>query len=306
MAKSQVDPRLDLYQAIIRAVPNLLYAIDLSGKLIAASGTLLQFFAVKNCSEVTASIYTCLINHLHWLEARVQFIEEADQAVIASGKPQYQILEAPVTDTRGLVFYYEATRVPLRDEAGKIIGLSVSFVDVTKRQILETQVQALTGRDKQDKDMPLRPYPPSVHRDMSKPPKILVIEDNLIAQHATEGILAELACQVDLAASAEDAERLFQIGKYDVILMDIGLEGTSGYMVAKRIRQLEQNTGYCVPIIALTGFDADVVKTDCDYYFMEGAMTKPLNMEQARQIIQRYVYQEPVDITGLKSLRAKK
>ena len=58
-----------------------------------------------------------------------------------------------------------------------------------------------------------------------------------------------------------------------------------------------------MPIVALTGFDVDVVKTDCDYYFMEGALAKPLTKEQARQLIQRYVYQMPIPIQGLKSLK---
>ena len=116
-------------------------------------------------------------------------------------------------------------------------------------------------------------------------------------------MLDSLECQVNLAATEAELTQCFHPGKYDFILMDIGLEGTSGYLLSKKIRQLEYQSGYCVPIVALTGFDVDVVKTDCDYYFMEGALAKPLTKEQARQLIQRYVYQMPIPIQGLKSLK---
>jgi hypothetical protein len=57
-----------------------------------------------------------------------------------------------------------------------------------------------------------------------------------------------------------------------------------------------------VPIIALTGYEADVVKYDCEQYFMEGAITKPLTSEQAEQIIKHYVYHMDVVVQGLKSV----
>lgn len=306
MSKQEVKLTLAHYEEIVRAVPQLFYVIDGSGTLLAASALLLKFFDISTASELTGLVYERFITHLHWLEARVQFLKQADLEVINTGKAQYEVLEPPVTDARGLTFYYESTRVPLLGDAGKVSGLIVSLIDVTKQKMLEEKFQPPTDENAKKREANIGPYPPGVHRDPSKPPKILVIEDNPIAQHATKSILIDLDCQVDLASSDQEAEQLFQVGKYDVILMDIGLEGTSGYMVAKKIRKLEENTGYRVPIIALTGFDADVVKTDCDYYFMEGAITKPLNVEQARQIILKYVYQGPVEIPGLKSLKYEK
>ena len=57
-----------------------------------------------------------------------------------------------------------------------------------------------------------------------------------------------------------------------------------------------------MPIIALTGYEADVVKYDCRHYFMEGAISKPLTSEQAEQIIKHYVYHLDVPVRGLKSI----
>ncbi|WP_232220555.1 response regulator [Legionella tunisiensis] len=61
-----------------------------------------------------------------------------------------------------------------------------------------------------------------------------MIEDNTIAQKAAQSLLMQLDCQVDVAESGDKAALLFQPGKYDLVFMDIGLEDTSGYVVAKK------------------------------------------------------------------------
>lgn len=293
------------YEQILKAVPSLLYVINKEEQLIQGNDPLFRMLDVKEVSEVKGSFYEQLMHRTQWLDARIHSLHHSDLEAMSSDEVQYSAAEAPITDNRGLTFYYEATRLPLKNTQGEITGLIVNLSDITARKMLETQVLAEAGDTILQKTW-VRPYPPSVHRDVSKPPKFLLIEDNPVAQQATKELLLDLACEVDVAAITEDVEQLFRPGKYDVVLMDIGLEGTSGYLMAKRIRQHEGDKGYRVPIIALTGFEADVVKTDCDYYFMEGAITKPLLHEQARQIIQYYIYEMPVSIRGLKSLKYTK
>lgn len=132
-------------------------------------------------------------------------------------------------------------------------------------------------------------------------PIILLVEDNLLAQKASQSLLTQLACHVDVADSGKKAILLFEPGKYDLIFMDIGLNDTSGYVLSKNIRHIEKNSPFHVPIIALTGFDADTVKSDCSAYSMAGAMTKPLTQVQAKQIIAHYIYHDDTPIQGLKT-----
>lgn len=292
------------HKQILNAVPSLLYVIDTQERLIDGSAALLELLGLEEVSQATASFYEQLKQQTHWLEARIHSLRQTDLEVMSAQAEQYAIGEPPITDKRGFIFYYEATRLPLRNKKNAVVGLIVNLVDVTARRLMEEQLEG-GAQDSSPQKKNARPYPPSVHRDPAKPPKFLVIEDNILAQEATRGVLKELACQVEIAASSEELEQVFKPGKFDVILMDIGLEGTSGYLMAKRIRQIEGESGYRAPIVALTGFDADLVKTDCDYYFMEGAITKPLSSEQARQLIQCYIYDAPVTIRGLKSLKFK-
>ncbi len=289
---------------LIQALPYFLYILDSSGHIKLVNEKLLNVFGLRSVQEMTTTLYDYFDKKLNWTSMRSQLLQQTDQAVLAAGQAQYERLEPPVTDSRGLVFHYEATRVPLKNKAGTYTALMVCLVDVTARRYLELQARATMSAD-ENMQAERKPYPLNMQRDPSKAPKLLLIEDNPIAKQATQAMFVDLLCQVDVAETEEELDRIFQLGKYDFILMDIGLEGTTGYLLAKHIRQFEKDSGYCVPIIALTGFDADVVKTDCDYYFMEGAITKPLDIEQARQLIQRYVYHVPNQIKGLKSLRVR-
>lgn len=289
------------YEQILTAVPSLLYVIDKDEKLIFANHGVLNLLGIKNPSECSTTLYKCMVQNTSWMEARIESLRATDLEVMQAGDLQYSVMEPSITDKYGLIFYYEATRLPLKNTLNEQVGLIVVLTDITTTKALDAQVNA-EKKDSSHKPEVIRPYPPSVYRDKSKPPHFLVIEDNALAQKATMVILNQLDCLVDAAATDAEVEKLFTPGKYDVIFMDISLAGTSGYLLAKRIRQIEGDSGYRVPIIALTGFEADLVKTDCDYYCMEGAITKPLSKEQARQIIQRYLYNVPVIIQGLKSL----
>lgn len=289
------------YEQILKAAPSLLYAIDKDEKLLFANLRMLNLLGIDNISACNATLYKRMAQHTAWLEARIESLRDTDLEVMHAGTSQYAIIEPSITDKRGFIFYYEATRLPLKNLANEQIGLIVILTDITSIKTLDVQVKSET-KDLHNKRESIRPYPPSVYRNTSKPPNFLIIEDNALVQQATKAILNQLDCDVDVAATNMEVDHLVTPGKYDVVLMDIGLEGTSGYLMAKRIRHIEENSGYRVPIIALTGFEADLVKTDCDYYFMEGAITKPLSKEQAKQIIQRYLYNIPVNIHGLKSL----
>jgi len=175
----------------------------------------------------------------------------------------------------------------LFDKQKRIVGLIVVLTDVTahrKTEALQTDIQ---------------PQEKNVADDHNHKPNILMVEDNFIAQKVEEALLLALHCQVDIADSGDKAISLFDPGKYDVVLMDIGLKDTSGYMVAKKMRKKEENTDFHVTIIALTSYQAEVVQYDVEDYCMDGVLTKPLTSEQAKQIIQHYIYHENIAVNGL-------
>ena len=165
-----------------------------------------------------------------------------------------------------------------------------SDVDLTD-DIIEQESSVTTAE--------LSPHDSINDLEFTKTPRVLLIEDDEMATIASQAILMKLDCFVETADSESRLKAIFEPGQNDLVLMDISLEDTSGYQIAKYIKAQEQQSGEHVPIIALTGYPAENLMSDCKRYHIEGAITKPLTMEQARQLIQRYVFKQDVSVVGL-------
>ncbi|HDI5429854.1 TPA: response regulator, partial [Legionella pneumophila] len=243
--------------------------------------------------DLKGTPYEQMAKYTGWPEKNIEAFKLDDMKVLFSGEPQWDVEEGPLFNKDKEVRYYRTRRVPLFDKDNKVHGLVVVLTDITKFKKMEEQLQKVATKEK------IKPSPAKRIEE----PKILMVEDNFVAQKVEEALLKELQCQVDIADTGDKALNLFDPGKYDMVFMDIGLEDTSGYLVAKKIRQKEQNTNYHVPIIALTSYQADVVKYDVEDYFMDGVLTKPLTSEQADQLIKHFVHKEDIMVSGLKSAR---
>lgn len=295
------------YQDIIDCMPNIVYLLDRNCIFTGGNNNFLKLLDLEQLSDIAGKSYTQVLNHTAWSEERIQMFKHDDISVLVSGVRVNDADEAPVFDKEGNIIYYLSTRVPLFDNNKNVIGLVCILIDVSGRKQMEEQLKKMKEQLQAANSKPINNSAAQVaHPDEQHPPKVLMVEDNAIAQKAGQALLMQLDCHVDVADSGDKAAMLFQPGKYDLVLMDIGLEDTSGYVVSKKIRQMEKDTNFHVPIIALTGFEADVVKYDCDDYFMEGALTKPLTSEQAKQIIQHYIYHIDIPVRGLKSIKSSR
>lgn len=281
------------YQSIINLMPNLVYWLDDKGHLKGCNNNFLKRLGLKRLQDFSGTPYPQMAKFSHWSEEQVELFRREDMKVLYSGESRYDVIEPPAYDKHGGLLYYLSTRVPLFDDNKNVIGLVVMLVDITARKKMEEQLNLASSRGELT----------ASKLNKGGLPRVLLVEDNLIAQKAEQSLLLALSCQVDIANSGDQAVMLFDPGKYSLVFMDISLEDTSGYIVAKRFRQMEKDTEYHVPIIALTGFEAEVIKYDCDEYSMEGALTKPLTGEQAKQAIQHYIYHKDIPVRGLKSIK---
>lgn len=277
------------YMNIINAMPNIVYWIDKECNLKGCNSNFIKLLGLKTLTDCKGDPYQKMEYFAHWEKKRIEELKLDDMKVLFSEDASHHIEEAPIRNEEGKVLYFESSRVPMYDDNKEIIGLIVILTDVTINKMISEQTQI--NSENNDSEL--------INGHL---PAVLMVEDNVIAQHVEKALLTSLHCQVDIADSADSALKLFEPGKYDLVLMDIGLENSSGYLVAKQLRQKEKDTTHHVPIIALTGYEADVIKYDCRHYFMEGAITKPLTSEQAEQIIKHFVYHMDVPVLGLKNI----
>jgi CheY-like chemotaxis protein len=277
------------YMGIINSIPSIVYWIDIDCHLQGCNLHFIKLLGLKHLNNFSATPYDLMAKHLSWTEERIKSFKLDDMTVLFKGEPTYNVEEAPVTNKKNELTYYCSTRVPLYNENNNIIGLVVVLVDITAQRAIQEQLDKCNSVEK-----------PVVNAErMNIPLRVLLVEDSELALNVERAALAELNCEVDVATTGDEAAVLFTPGKYVLVFMDIGLEGTNGYVIAKEFRKLEK-TEHHVPIIALTGYLAENVKYDCLDSGMEGVINKKLvSSKTFMQLINRFVYKENIMVDGL-------
>ena len=278
---------------LLDSVPDAMYWIDHNCQLVGCNNHFLELIGMTVHKKLSGTPYDLMLKETPWSQERVEEFRLNDMQAIFSGQAQLKCDEPPVFDKKNNPTYLRVHRVPVFNHSNIVIGLAVTLTDITEYIELTQQVKNQEVKKSTSK---------KTNKTKKKEPKVLIVEDNAVAQQVEYALLTKLNCKVDIASTGDEALELFKPGKYDIVLMDIGLEDTSGYMVARDIRAKEDKTKHQVPILALTSFKAEVVKHDCKEYFMQGALSKPITNIQAEQLINHYVYHEDIDVDGLETV----
>jgi len=111
---------------------------------------------------------------------------------------------------------------------------------------------------------------------------ILVVDDNHINRLFFQSSLKKLNCAVTTAINGIEAITKCKTNSYDLILMDIRMDGMNGIESAAQIKQLKPYL--TTPIIAISAetFNTDMHKDFCD------SLLKPVKQEVLAQTIELY------------------
>jgi DNA-binding response OmpR family regulator len=118
-------------------------------------------------------------------------------------------------------------------------------------------------------------------------PLVLVVEDHEDTRFMLEYLLEMRGCHVVMAQDGEDAVRVAENRRPDLILMDATLPRLDGLAATRRIRELA--TLHDVPIIFLSGhaqpaFRAEVLSNGGNDY-----ITKPFAIDQLEGVLERHL-----------------
>ena len=112
--------------------------------------------------------------------------------------------------------------------------------------------------------------------------KVMIVEDEIIAAMALREELIQLGYDIcELVASGEDALRIAEREKPEVVLMDICLRGeVDGIETARQIR-----ARLGIPVIFLTGYPDEEVKARVEGY--NGWLAKPIDPIDIAEAIEK-------------------
>ena len=111
----------------------------------------------------------------------------------------------------------------------------------------------------------------------SKSLKILVVEDNRDAAESLRRLLYLAGYEVSLAYTGEDGVRTAKLLQPDVVLCDIGLPDSNGFVVASTLRNDPETAG--ARLIAVTAYGADEDRRRAKAVGFDLHLVKPVDPE---------------------------
>ncbi|MDR2447825.1 MAG: response regulator [Treponema sp.] len=130
--------------------------------------------------------------------------------------------------------------------------------------------------------------------------RVLLVEDMEINREIVMELLSPTGIMVDWVENGAQALKRYKenMGKYDIIFMDVQMPEMGGYEATRRIRSLDDPRAQVVPIIAMTAhvFREDVER--CLEAGMNDHLSKPLAFGAVLNILKKYLRQEKMSLAA--------
>jgi CheY-like chemotaxis protein len=178
---------------------------------------------------------------------------------------------------------------PPGDHSGLGLGLAVSqkLAVLLKGNI---SVQSELGRASTFFiDIPLRlpaePLKTEPERAKGRP-RILVVDDNAVAQTVASHALRRHAYHVQVANDGSAAIEAALQNDFDLILLDLQMPGLDGFQTAARLRRMPKYVH--TPIVAVTANCSEDDQEKCRQSGMQGFLAKPVRTKELVQMVEQY------------------
>ncbi|MEE4240567.1 MAG: ABC transporter substrate binding protein [Desulfopila sp.] len=131
----KVQEQLSFQETLMDTIPQLVSWKDTSGKYLGANQTFTEFFGIDTPNGMISKTTEGVIKDSEY----VQWSVEKDRAVVLE-EEEFRKVRRKIIDSKGSVSWLEINKVPLRDQADRIIGVLTTAENVTKEQNLEKQL----------------------------------------------------------------------------------------------------------------------------------------------------------------------
>lgn len=128
--------------------------------------------------------------------------------------------------------------------------------------------------------------PPGETRGMGR---VLVVEDNAANILVATALLENLGYTAEAVGNGAEALSLLAHQAFDLVLMDVQMDGMDGFEATRRIRHQESERGARrLPIIAMTAFGMAGDREKCLAAGMDDYLPKPIHVVTFEHLLARY------------------
>ena len=120
--------------------------------------------------------------------------------------------------------------------------------------------------------------------------RILLVEDNLVNQEVTLGMLSVHGCRADVAGNGREALDAIAAGEYDLVLMDCMMPVMDGYEATRTLRAREKETrGKRLTVVALTANAMEGDSDSCLAVGMDDYLSKPFTIGRLGDMLAKWL-----------------
>jgi CheY-like chemotaxis protein len=179
-----------------------------------------------------------------------------------------------------------------KGEKGSGLGLAMAY-SIVRRHGGEIRVESAPGRGTTFSLTLPETHGPA---DVEAPPaangggrsaRVLLVDDDQEVRSALTGLLETSGHSVSAAMSGGAALELYEAGRYDVVLTNIGMAGMNGWEFAERLRARDA----AVPLLFITGWGMrEEDQTRLGALRIQRCLFKPVRPEELDAAIQAAVH----------------
>jgi PAS domain S-box-containing protein len=118
---------------------------------------------------------------------------------------------------------------------------------------------------------------------------VLVVDDDTDTLHYVASVLEYCGARVRRASSADEALASFKEEAAEVLVSDIGMPGTDGYELMRKVRKLPRKRGGRVPAVALTAYAREEDRLDAYRAGFQAHLSKPVAPDDLLTVIANLV-----------------
>jgi CheY-like chemotaxis protein/HPt (histidine-containing phosphotransfer) domain-containing protein len=130
--------------------------------------------------------------------------------------------------------------------------------------------------------------PESIHEAEQQGRLILVAEDNLVNQDVISRQLKTLGYLCVVATDGIEAEKMYDLYRYSMVLTDCHMPRRDGYELAKILKHKQKELGTFVPIIAITANALLGEAEKCYDAGMDDYLAKPVELSKLRKALEQW------------------
>jgi CheY-like chemotaxis protein len=175
------------------------------------------------------------------------------------------------------------------DPARRQVGFFSSIPKPWKSSVLQRELIRVLG-PQSTLAAPVPSIPPArvlqPESAEDQPARILVVEDNKTNRQVVITVLQALGYQPDVAVNGQQGIEMAEVGRYDLILLDVQMPDIDGWSVARHLRQYVRDKQ--LTIVAITAGVTPEERQRCFDSGMDDFVMKPFKISTLKDVILKY------------------